>query len=290
MTADDTECTCTEWAKDELVELESQLQHQFDNDLVQGQEQEQEQEQDDRELEQDDRELEQDDQEQREAVEMSSFGGVDDFGSPSAAGATASGDNTAQSPAPLTITTSADLTVDMRYDVIVNSVSPEFQSTSSDSGINFSVWKTLTGYSGDGAEKPAPVVYDQTMFVAQNGGAAPTYGDVLWSEVPSWAAPPGSGLKYIVHALAPDRSHRPKRLPSGLDRDQAFATLVAVYMRAMWQATVLGGPQCSIGMPPLGSGVFANDSADVMVRGSQNPIISCWMLCPTPVIDTADSR
>jgi len=73
----------------------------------------------------------------------------------------------------------------------------------------------------------------------------------------------GSALKYIVHALAPDLSHRPKRLPSGLSREQAFATLVAVYFRAMWQATAIAGPQCSIGMPPLGSGVFANDPADV---------------------------
>lgn len=88
-------------------------------------------------------------------------------------------------------------------------------------------------------------------------------GDVLWSEVPAGAAPAGSALRYIVHALAPDLSHRPKRLPSGLNRDQAFATLVVVYYRAMWQATTIAGPECSIGMPPLGSGVFANDPADV---------------------------
>mgnify|MGYP003336771591 CR=1 FL=1 len=217
--------------------MESRLQQQFDNEPEQGQ----------------------------QSVETSSFGGVDDFGSPAPAGTTVSWDDTTQSPSSLTITTSEDLTVEMRYDVIVNSVSPEFQSSGSDSGINFSVWKTLTGFSGDG-EKPGPIIYDQTEFVAQNSGAAPTYGDVLWSEVPSGAAPSGSALKHIVHALAPDRSHRPKRLPSGLNRDQAFATLVAVYLRAMWQGTVLGGPQCSIGMPPLGSGVFANDAGDVMVR------------------------
>eukprot|EP01043_Picozoa_sp_COSAG02_P023401 COSAG02_NODE_1249_length_13624_cov_4.621600_3_plen_1209_part_00 len=169
-----------------------------------------------------------------------------------------------RSARPLNVTTSADLTVDRRFTVIVNSVSPEFQSSGSDSGINFSVWKTLTGFKSDdcNAEKPPPIKYDTSNFMTVNG-AAPTYGDVLWSEMPTEVLK-GSSLKYIVHALAPDRSHRPKRLPSGLDREQAFSALVSVYFRAMMQATLLGGPQCSIGMPPLGAGVFANDAADVM--------------------------
>ena len=63
--------------------------------------------------------------------------------------------------------------------------------------------------------------------------------------------------------LAPDLSRRPKRLPSGLAKQEAYAALVAVYFRAMWQATVIGGRDCSIGIPPLGAGVFANDQADV---------------------------
>lgn len=189
------------------------------------------------------------------------------------------------SAAPLAITTSADLTVDDRFDVIVNSVSPEFQSSGSDSGINFSVWKTLTGYSGTG-KKPAPIKYDQAEFAARNG-VGPTYADCLWSKVD---AVEGSALRYIVHALAPDLSNRPKRLQSGLSKEEAYAALVAVYFRAMWQATVIAGGNCrcdflllstgflaafhwlslvsifmrSIGMPPLGSGVFANDPADVM--------------------------
>lgn len=70
--------------------------------------------------------------------------------------------------AALEITTSADLTADTRYDVIVNSVSPEFQSSGSDSGINFSVWKTLTNFSGDG-DKPAPIKYDQAAFASAAG-------------------------------------------------------------------------------------------------------------------------
>ena len=164
------------------------------------------------------------------------------------------------STVPLTITTSADLTVDNRFDVIVNSVSPEFQSSGSDSGINFSVWKMLTGYSGDAAAKPPPIKYDQTEFASRNG-AGPTYADCLWSKV---EAVEGSALKYIVHALAPDLSNRPKRLQSGLNKEEAYAALVAVYFRAMWQATAVAGAHCSIGMPPLGSGVFANDPADVM--------------------------
>ena len=116
---------------------------------------------------------------------------------------------TGQKKTSLLITTSADLTVDTRFTVIVNSVSPEFQSSGSDSGINFSVWKTLTGYAE--GEKPPPVEYDQAEFTAQTG-AAPTYADVLWSEVPAGSAAEGSALKYIVHALAPDLSTRPKRL------------------------------------------------------------------------------
>ena len=63
--------------------------------------------------------------------------------------------------APLGITTSADLSLDKRFDVIVNSVSPEFASSSSDSGINLAVWRTLTGYTGEG-DKPPPVRYEYT--------------------------------------------------------------------------------------------------------------------------------
>lgn len=73
---------------------------------------------------------------------------------------------------PLTITTSADLSLDARFTVIVNSVSPEFQSSGSDSGINHAVWRTLSGFSGEG-EKPAAIKYGQDGFVKRHG-AAPT--------------------------------------------------------------------------------------------------------------------
>ncbi len=160
---------------------------------------------------------------------------------------------------PLMITTSVDLTMDTRYDVIVNSVSPEFESSGNDSGINFSVWKTLSGYDqAKDQEKPGPIKYDQGEFISGNA-AAPTYADVLWSKVPDSDSP----VQYIVHALAPDLSRRSKRLPSGLSKDEAFAALVAVYFRAMWKATIVGGQHCSVGIPPLGAGVFANDLADV---------------------------
>ena len=277
----------TEWAQDELAELESQLAQQLQ-------------------LEQ---ELESEPEPEPAAASTllseessSSFGGVDDFGSPISTTDTAETAPTAAADAAteeasassslspsslpaLTITTSADLTVDVRFDVIVNSVSPEFQSSGSDSGINFSVWKTLTGWNDDGedddGEKPPPIQYDQEEFLSRNGGRAPTYGDVLWSELPADAVmPEGSALKYIVHALAPDCSHRPKRLPSGLDRAAAYSALVAVYFRAMWQGTALmapapapagggGGGGCSIGMPPLGAGVFANAAEDVMVSAKE---------------------
>jgi O-acetyl-ADP-ribose deacetylase (regulator of RNase III) len=211
---------------------------------------------------------------------------------------------------PLTITTSADLTVDARYDVIVNSVSPEFQSSGSDSGINFSVWQTLTGYTAEDKkakkEKPPPIKYDQSPFTARNS-AAPTYADVMWSDVPTSGTPEegaaaaaDSALKYIVHALAPDLSRRPKRLPSGLGKEEAYAALVAVYFRAMWQATAIAGPGCSIGMPPLGAGVFANDAADVRSAavlahaaycasgGTASVSIALWSPDGTPASDMAE--
>ena len=162
----------------------------------------------------------------------------------------------------LSVTTSPDLTVDARFNVIVNSVAPEWKSSGSDSGINYSVWKTLTGYDkAKDQEKPGPISYDQEVLAfAESNGAAPTYADVLWSSVPQDSSSP---VQYIVHALAPDLSRRPKRLPSRLAKHEAYAALVAVYFRAMWQATVIGGRNCSIGIPPLGAGVFANDQADV---------------------------
>ena len=48
--------------------------------------------------------------------------------------------------------------------MIVNSVSPEFQSSGSDSGINQAVWRTLSRFSGEG-EKPGPIPYSQDGFV-----------------------------------------------------------------------------------------------------------------------------
>jgi hypothetical protein len=198
----------------------------------------------------------------------------------------------------LDITTSADLSLDVRFDVIVNSVSPEFKSSSSDSGINFAVWRTLSGYSGEGDEPP-PVAYPQEPF-AKRHGAAPTYGDVLWSAVPSGTASNGSALKYIVHALAPDLSTRPKRLSSGLSKTEAFATLVAVYFRSMWQATVIAGPTCRVGMPPLGAGVFANEAADIrraavlahaayrLTGGTASVSIALWSPDGEPPQETQD--
>ena len=84
-------------------------------------------------------------------------------------------EDTSRSSSLLNITTSADLTVDRRFTAIVNSVSPEFQSSGSDSGINFSVWKTLSGFKSDAAdgsgEQPPPIKYDSSQFVAANGAA-----------------------------------------------------------------------------------------------------------------------
>ena len=130
--------------------------------------------------------------------------------------------------------------------------------------------------------------------------AGPTYADVLWSEVPAGAAPDGSALKYIVHALAPDLSNRPKRLQSGLSREEAFAALVSVYFRAIWQGAAKGGAGCSIGMPPLGSGVFGNDAQDVMTAavlahaayrasgGTASVSVALWSPNGSPPKDSPD--
>lgn len=102
------------------------------------------------------------------------------------------------------LTSSPDLVHDARFHAIVNSVSPEFQSANSDSGVNKACYLMLTGYSGDGPAPP-PIAYSTANFVETNKGA-PTYGDVLRSDVPPENQ--NSGLKHIVHALAPDLSIR----------------------------------------------------------------------------------
>jgi hypothetical protein len=164
---------------------------------------------------------------------------------------------------PLSVVPSAGLVTDTRFDVIVNAVSPEFGSSASDSGINRAVWAMLASSSGtDGSVGPPAIHCDTSAFSVRNG-APPTYGDCLWSELPQVAHEPARRLRYIVHALAPDHSNRPKRLNMGLGRAEARAVLFAVYYRAIWQAAALGGPSCTIGVPPLGGGVFANERDDV---------------------------
>ena len=37
-----------------------------------------------------------------------------------------------------------------------------------------------------------------------------------------------------------------------------MAALFAVFFRAFWLATVVGGPDCVVGVPQLGAGVFGN--------------------------------
>eukprot|EP01047_Picozoa_sp_COSAG01_P092022 COSAG01_NODE_23482_length_813_cov_2.526611_2_plen_156_part_01 len=62
---------------------------------------------------------------------------------------------------PLSVVPSAGLVTDTRFDVIVNSVSPEFGSSASDSGINRAVWAMLTSSSGtDGSVGPPAIHYD----------------------------------------------------------------------------------------------------------------------------------
>jgi hypothetical protein len=111
---------------------------------------------------------------------------------------------------------------------------------------------------------PGPVLHNQDSFISQNG-ALPTYGDVLWTKLsPSTIAslPEKSSLRYIVHALGPDyisdplacKQWSPYRLKSGMSLAQAKAVLFTAYYRALWQASSIAGPNCSIGLPLLGLG------------------------------------
>ena len=74
------------------------------------------------------------------------------------------------------------------------------QSSGSDSGINYSVWKTLTGYDkAMDQEKPGPIKYDQACLAfAESNGAAPTYADVLWSNVPQDSSSPVPGTSSML--------------------------------------------------------------------------------------------
>ncbi len=205
---------------------------------------------------------------------------------------------------PLNILESSDITLDTRFDIIANCVSPEFSSSPADKGLNRAVWRLLSGHRdstanfsqfGDESKNsrniftavarqthevtaqlkaaatetiPGPVLHDQNSFISQNCGASPTYGDVLWTKLsPSSIAslPENSSLRYIVHALGPDYSPDPAnplacklwtpyRLKSGLCRAEAKAVLFTAYYRALWQATTIAGPKCSIGLPLLGLG------------------------------------
>ena len=158
---------------------------------------------------------------------------------------------------PLNITASPDLTLDIRFDVLISSASPEFASSHADTGLTRAIWEILSGYGpappAQATEKkktslksaaqlqsvadttlealaqhhrytkgrtiPPPVRYDQREFLTRNGNV-PTYGDTLFSELlpehqaaASAAAPEGSSLRFIVHALAPNVSPAdPRRL------------------------------------------------------------------------------
>jgi hypothetical protein len=105
--------------------------------------------------------------------------------------------------------------------------------------------------------KSGSVGSDSSQFAARHG-AAPTYGDVLWSAALEDPA------KYIVHALPPDLSEGSAWERSGLGRAETFAALVASNFRALWQATVIAGPDCKICIPALGiGGTSANEPDDI---------------------------
>ena len=53
--------------------------------------------------------------------------------------------------------------------------------------------------------------------------------------------------------------------------------MFAAFFRAFWQATAVGGPDCKIGVPELGAGVFGNPREDV---------ISACMLAHTAYVAT----
>ena len=152
------------------------------------------------------------------------------------------------------------------YRVLVNSVSPEWQSRTTDSGINkafadqCSLDRQLEALNG---ALQAGKEHFKTLNVS-----APTYGDHV--HTPTFGALKEAGHTHVLHVLGADCSDRPKRFPVLLFTPAGKATLATVflaYYRALTRAHALlrdassgaEGSKGGIGLIQIATGVFSAD-------------------------------
>ena len=168
------------------------------------------------------------------------------------------------------------------YSVLVNSVSPEWQSRTTDSGINkaFALQCSLDEQLEALNEA---LQAGKEQFKALNGSAinkafedkcsnegqlAPTYGDHVTT--PTFGALKEAGHTHVLHVLGADCSDREKRFPVPLFTPTGKATLATVflaYYRALTRAHALlrdatGGAKGSkggVGFIQIATGVFKAD-------------------------------
>ena len=152
------------------------------------------------------------------------------------------------------------------YNVLVNSVSPEWQSRTTDSGINkaFAVQCSLDEQLEALNEA---LQAGKEQFKALNG-SAPTYGDHVTT--PTFGALKEAGHTHVLHVLGADCSDRPKRFPVPLFAPAGKVTLATVflaYYRALTRAHALlrdttssaEGSKGGIGLIQIATGVFSAD-------------------------------
>ena len=152
------------------------------------------------------------------------------------------------------------------YSVLVNSVSPEWQSRTTDSGINkaFALQCSLDEQLEALNEA---LQAGKEQFETLNG-SAPTYGDHVTT--PTFGALKEAGHTHVLHVLGADCSDRPKRLPVPLFTPAGKVTLATVflaYYRALTRAHTLlrdastgaEGRNGGIGLIQIATGVFSAD-------------------------------
>ena len=152
------------------------------------------------------------------------------------------------------------------YNVLVNSVSPEWQSRTTDSGIN----KAFAAQCSMDEQLEAlneALQAGKEQFKALNG-SAPTYGDHVTT--PTFGALKEAGHTHVLHVLGADCSDRPKRFPVPLFAPAGKVTLATVflaYYRALTRAHALlrdttssaEGSKGGIGLIQIATGVFSAD-------------------------------
>lgn len=128
------------------------------------------------------------------------------------------------------------------YDVFTNSISPEFESSLTDSGINGMVARKYPRVN--------VLLREAKRIYVDRYKKEPTYGDVLVT-------------RDIVHVLGADCSNRPeKRIPVLVFKPKGrvtCATVFAAYFRALCAANSKKTPHNAIAFVQISTGVFKAD-------------------------------